>query len=109
MKVLVLNAGSSSIKYELFDMSERIALASGLLERIGERESRLTHHHRAGDEAEKTERKGAVADHREGFAWIGAALRESEGLDGASELYGVGHRVVHGGETFKQPTLIDGA
>jgi acetate kinase len=107
MKVLVLNAGSSSIKYELFDMSERIALASGLLERIGERESRLTHEHRAGDDVSEVERKGTVADHREGFAWIGAALRESEGVSGSSELYGVGHRVVHGGEAFKEPTLID--
>jgi acetate kinase len=107
MKVLVLNAGSSSIKYELFDMSERIALASGLLERIGERESRLKHRHRAGDEDRVAERKGTVANHQEGFAWIGEALRKSEGAQVSSELYGVGHRVVHGGEAFHQPTLID--
>lgn len=67
MKVLVLNAGSSSIKYELFDMTDRSVLASGLLERIGERESRLTHHHRGDDGAmTEVERKGPVADHHEG-------------------------------------------
>ncbi len=108
MKVLVLNAGSSSIKYELFDMTDRSVLATGLLERIGERESRLTHHHRGDDGAvTEVERKGPVADHREGFAWIGAALNESGAVRESSELYGVGHRVVHGGEAFHEPTLID--
>ncbi len=109
MKVLVLNAGSSSIKYELFDMTDRSVLASGLLERIGERESRLTHHHRGEDDGAMTEveRKGPVADHHEGFTWIEAALRESGSVRESSELYAVGHRVVHGGEAFHEPTLID--
>jgi acetate kinase len=108
VKVLVLNAGSSSIKYELFDMTHRRALASGLLERIGERESRLTHQQRAaGGATPEIERKGPVADHREGFGWIGEALRESGTVRESGELYGVGHRIVHGGEVFQEPTLID--
>ena len=97
MKVLVLNAGSSSIKYELFEMTDRSVLASGLLERIGERESQLTHHHRGDDGAvTKVERKGPVADHREGFAWIGAALNESGAVRESSELYGVGSDCLKG-------------
>jgi acetate kinase len=108
VKVLVLNAGSSSIKYELFDMTNRRPLASGMLERIGERESRLTYRQCSdGGAATEAERKGPLANHREGFAWIGAALRESGALRKSAELYGVGHRVVHGGEAFQEPTLID--
>jgi acetate kinase len=108
VKVLVLNAGSSSIKYELFDMTDRRPLASGTLERIGERESRLIQRQCSdGGAATEAERKGPVASHREGFAWIGAALRETGALRESSELYGVGHRVVHGGEAFQEPTLID--
>ena len=73
MKVLVLNAGSSSIKYELFDMTRHEALASGLMERIAEKESRLKHQHRTDGRWEESARVGAVADHREGFTWIAAA------------------------------------
>ena len=104
MKVLVLNAGSSSIKYELFDMSAREGLASGLVERIGEKHGRLRHHQRNGPE---TLREGAITDHREGFAWMAAALRESGAVTEPEELFGVGHRVVHGGEEFRAPALID--
>lgn len=107
MKILVLNAGSSSIKYELFDMAGREVLASGLVERIGEAQSRLTQQHRAGGDFQETLRKGAVADHREGFAWIAAALRDSGAVQSPDELSGVGHRVVHGGEAFQAPALID--
>ena len=53
-------------------------------------------------------REGAVADHREGFTWIAAALRESEVVTNPDELHGVGHRVVHGGEAFQAPALING-
>jgi len=74
VKVLVLNAGRSSIKYELFNMTDRSVLASGLLERIGEPESRLTHRHRGeGGTMTDAERTGPVAGHRDGFTWIGAA------------------------------------
>jgi acetate kinase len=107
VKVLVLNAGSSSIKYELFDMAIHEVLASGLLERIGEKQGRLEQWHRTDGTKHETLREGAVADHREGFTWIAAALRESEAVTNPDELYGVGHRVVHGGEAFQAPALID--
>jgi len=108
MKVLVINSGSSSIKYELFDMTTRMPLASGLLEQIGEPEGWLRQRVRGvGDRMNETIRKGSVPDHREGIRLIGAALSESSVVKGTSELYGIGHRVVHGGEAFKAPTLID--
>ncbi len=107
MRILVLNAGSSSIKYELFEMTGREALASGLVERIGEAQGQLTQRHRAGARFQETRREGAVADHREGFAWIGEALNGAGVVSSPDELSGVGHRVVHGGEAFKAPALID--
>ncbi|MGI9343375.1 MAG: acetate/propionate family kinase, partial [Gammaproteobacteria bacterium] len=107
MKVLVLNAGSSSIKYELFDMAKREVLAAGLMERIGEPQARLKHRHRKAGAMQESLREGAVADHREGFAWIGEALRNSGVVSGPEDLSGVGHRVVHGGDAFQAAALID--
>ena len=107
MKVLVLNAGSSSIKYELFDMTNRKALASGLVERIGEEQGRLKQSFQRAGKQDELLREGTVADHREGFAWIAEALRETEALTGPDDLFAVGHRVVHGGEAFRAPALID--
>ena len=108
MKVLVINSGSSSIKYQLFDMTARTVLASGVLEQIGEAESRLSHQTRNNqgklDEIVKT---SAVADHQKGFQLIATALSESGAVQDANALFGIGHRVVHGGEEFKQPTRID--
>ena len=107
MKVLVINSGSSSIKYRLFDMADKTVLASGVLEQIGETQSRLTHRTRNNrkemDEIEKTE---AVPDHQVGFQLIGTVLGESGALADIGELSGIGHRVVHGGEKFKEPTLV---
>ena len=108
MKVLVINSGSSSIKYQLFDMRDQSVLASGLLEQIGETESRLTQVTRdAQGEMEKTEKKQAVKNHQEGFELIGQVLGESGALQDTGELYGIGHRVVHGGEKFREPTIIN--
>ena len=68
MKVLVINSGSSSIKYQLFEMTEKKVLASGLLEQIGEGASHLKHLTlRQNGEMEKLELKASVADHAEGF------------------------------------------
>ncbi|MDB4444610.1 acetate/propionate family kinase, partial [bacterium] len=107
MKVLVINSGSSSIKYQLFDMTDQMVLASGLLERIGEPTSRLTHHtQRATGNMEKVVKTDPVPNHREGFQLIGAVLGESGALQDTAELFGIGHRVVHGGEAFRDPTLI---
>jgi acetate kinase len=108
MKILVINSGSSSIKYRLFDMTARTELASGVLEQIGEAQSRLTHltRNRKG-EMEEIVRTDAVVDHQAGFQLIGTILGESGALQDTRELAGIGHRVVHGGEEFKEPTLIN--
>jgi acetate kinase len=108
MKVLVINSGSSSIKYQLFDMSNKSVLARGLLEQIGEPQSKLTHHTRtAGGAWDEILRTQKVTGHQEGFALIGAVLNESGAVRDTSELFGIGHRVVHGGEKFREPTIIN--
>jgi len=108
MKVLVINSGSSSIKYQLFDMSNKTVLARGLLEQIGEPVGCLTHQTRSaqGDEAEIT-RTMPVMNHKIGFQLIGHVLNESGAIRDSSALFGIGHRVVHGGEAFREPALID--
>jgi acetate kinase len=109
MKIMVINSGSSSIKYQIFDMRVRSVLASGLLERIGETQSRLTHQFRVPEQERSAvvEKVTAVDDHARGFALINAVLRETGALSDMGALDGIGHRVVHGGETFTRPTLID--
>jgi acetate kinase len=107
MKVLVINSGSSSIKYQLFDMSHKSVLASGIVEKIGESRSCLTHHARGPDgKKQATVRNQPVADHLQGFQLMGEALRDSGSLDDTAQLFGIGHRVVHGGEVFREPALI---
>lgn len=96
-RVLVLNSGSSSVKYQLLDMSDRTRLAVGLVERIGEETSRLVHTPLVGGGAERRERTGPIADHE---AALKAAAEELAadglGLD-SPQLAAIGHRVVHGG------------
>nr|WP_297430101.1 acetate kinase [uncultured Actinotalea sp.] len=101
--VLVLNSGSSSIKYQVVDASTGEAVASGLVERIGEAEGALRHDGPSG----RTERTQVIADHTAGvraaldlFDEVGPSLAE---LD----LAAVGHRVVQGGDRFTRPTLVD--
>jgi acetate kinase len=108
MKVLVINSGSSSIKYQLFDMLDKTVLAAGLLEQIGEPESRLTHNSRDEQGAMiKIVKAQPVQTHQDGFQLIGAVLNESGVVHDSSELHGIGHRVVHGGEKFREPTIIN--
>jgi acetate kinase len=109
MKVLVINSGSSSIKYQLFDMAEKSVLVAGILEEIGGTGSRLKHRRSDGNggftEYVHTQ---PVADHHEGFRVIMDFFSDREKGWDLSDLSGIGHRVVHGGEAFHEPTLIDG-
>lgn len=105
MKVLVINSGSSSIKYQLFQ--GKALLSWGVLERIGESGSCLIHHLRQGQQAIGTVSERPAADHGEGMEQVFATLRESGCVQETADLIGIGHRVVHGGEAFKQPTLVD--
>ncbi len=104
-RVLVLNSGSSSLKYQLLDMRDGSRLAAGLVERIGEPGSRLVHTPLAGG-GERRERTAPMADHT---AALGAVAEELSadglGLD-SPDLAAVGHRVVHGGLRFSAPTVV---
>ncbi len=107
-RVLVLNSGSSSIKYQLFDMVTRVRLANGLLERIGEQQSQLTHEtHLEKLPSEVSVVEQTIADHREGMQLITNIFEDSKTESLTRSLLGVGHRVVHGGESFRGPTLIN--
>jgi len=105
IKVLVLNSGSSSIKFELFEMPSETRQARGLLERIGEDQSRLTY--TLGETKKVINEK--VADHGQGLRLIISVLTDAAngGLQDISEIGAVGHRVVHGGEAFSETVLID--
>jgi acetate kinase len=108
MKVLVINSGSSSIKYQLFNMLDKSVMAAGLLEQIGETASRLSHN--SCDERGQTAKiikTQPVENHQAGFQLIGAVLSETGSVRDSGELYGIGHRVVHGGEKFRKPTIIN--
>ncbi|GAA2603527.1 acetate kinase [Streptomyces axinellae] len=104
-RILVLNSGSSSVKYQLIDMADHSRLATGLAERIGEDTSTLTHRPPAG--GEPRERRGRLADHDAALKAVAEELAaDGLGLD-SPELAAIGHRVVHGGLKFTEPTLID--
>jgi len=101
MQILVLNSGSSSIKYVLFHTIDWSVKAAGLVENIGGQSARLLYN-KEGEE-HRTEMPLPGGDHRCGFAAIQEVLQKNEGL----ELGAIGHRVVHGGESFHKPVLID--
>jgi len=105
--VLVINSGSSSIKYRFFELETYSVIATGLVEKIGEAESRLKHSwlNQANKYEEIVETK-VVPDHKQAFDWIiEVNVRTSAGEK--RDLFAIGHRVVHGGEIFREPTLID--
>lgn len=105
-RVLVLNSGSSSVKYQLLDMRDSTRLAVGLVERIGEQSSRLRHTPLT-DGSEARERTGPIADHAAALKAVAEELaKDGLGLD-SPELAAIGHRVVHGGQSFTEPTVID--
>ncbi|GEC10445.1 acetate kinase [Streptomyces spinoverrucosus] len=104
-RVLVLNSGSSSVKYQLLDMSDGSRLAVGLVERIGEESSRLKHTPLSTGETRGF--TAAIPDHDAALKAVAAELaKDGLGLD-SPELVAIGHRVVHGGKHFTEPTVID--
>ncbi|MFF7727386.1 acetate kinase [Streptomyces sp. NPDC008001] len=104
-RVLVLNSGSSSVKYQLLDMAGGARLAAGLVERIGEETSRLVHSPLAAGGG-KREKEAPIADHEAALQAVAAELAaDGLGLD-SPELAAIGHRVVHGGQKFTAPTVI---
>ncbi len=105
MKILVINAGSSSIKYQLFEMPAEKVLAKGLLEKIGEEASQLNHFSDSKEHKIKTK----VANHTAGMKLILDTLVAAETgvIKDISEISAVGHRVVHGGEEFTGSVVIN--
>ncbi|MFI6459675.1 acetate kinase [Streptomyces sp. NPDC050538] len=107
-RVLVLNSGSSSVKYQLLDMADGSSrLAVGLVERIGEVTSRLKH--TCVTTGAVREFTGPILDHAAALKAVAEELsKDGVGLD-SPELAAIGHRVVHGGLVFTEPTVIDDA
>ncbi|MDJ1372460.1 acetate/propionate family kinase [Gulosibacter molinativorax] len=101
--VLVVNSGSSSLKYQLIEMSDERVLASGLIERIGEASGVVTH--KRGDE--RAERELEIGDHDAAFDIMMQNFAEhGPSMDDAKPVV-VGHRIVQGGRRFYGPTIID--
>lgn len=105
MKILVLNCGSSSIKYQFIDTSEKLALAKGLVERIGMSSAILSHKRYDGDEIKVV---GEILDHNIAIEYVlGVMLSKNHGvIEDKKDIEAVGHRVVHGGETFSDSVFI---
>lgn len=105
MKVLVLNCGSSSIKYQFFDTDTKTALAKGLVDRIGMTGAVLSHQRYDGD---KIKIAGEILDHQIAIEYVlGVMLSKNHGvIDDKKDIEAVGHRVVHGGETFSGSVFI---
>lgn len=106
MKILVINAGSSSLKYQLIDMETEKVLAKGLCERIGIEGSKLNH---TPDGGEKNVIEKNMKDHSDAIKMVIEALTDANYgvISDMSEIAAVGHRVVHGGETFSGSVIID--
>lgn len=106
MKVLVINCGSSSLKYQLMNMENESVLAKGLVERIGIEGSVLTHK----VNGEKTVIEQPMKDHKVAIGLVLDALVDKNHgvISDMSEISAVGHRVVHGGEKYASSVLIDG-
>lgn len=105
MKILVLNCGSSSIKYKLFEMKSKEVVAQGGVEKIGMKGSFLKF---TLPDGQKVMLEGEILEHRAGIEYIlGVLLSENYGcIKSLDEIEAVGHRVVHGGERFNESVLI---
>ncbi len=103
MKIISVNSGSSSLKYELYIMPEEEVIATGQVERIGFEDSIFS----LKFNGEKTKEVLPVKDHTKAVELVINCLIEHKVLKSMDEIKGVGHRVVQGGERFKESTLID--
>ena len=103
-KIMSINAGSSSLKFQVFEMPEETLLVKGLFERIG-LEEEMGFSYSLKDAKVKTTIKGKT--HEEAIEFLLHFLLERNVLTSLQELAGVGHRVAHGGEDFKKSSLVD--
>ena len=106
MKILVINCGSSSLKYKLFDMDKDSVIAEGRVERIGENDGIITHQ---AVDREKVNKTKPIPEHSVAISECLSLLTDPEvgAIESLNDIKGIGHRVLHGGEYFKQSTLVD--
>lgn len=106
VNVLVINAGSSSVKYQLINMEDESVIAKGLVERIGMEGSALTHTPANG---EKFKLEKPMNNHGEAIEEVLKALVDKDHgvIPDLTGIKAIGHRVLHGGERFTQPTIVD--
>ncbi len=105
MNILVINSGSSSIKYQLIEMPSQDVICSGLVERIGLDKAKL--HYKT--EINKIEKIDSIPNHKVGLEKVAGMLMDSEigVIKNENEIHAVGHRVVHGGSAFSETTVIN--
>ena len=105
MKIFVLNCGSSSVKYKLYDMEGERVLAEGRVERVGQENATITHQSTGKEKITKTM---PILEHTVAISeTLHLLLHPEHGvLNSLDEIDAVGHRVVHGGESFSESTLI---
>ena len=105
MKILVLNCGSSSIKYQLFEMPSENVIAKGLIEKISLKDSLIIHKRCDGKEMIV---EGDIPDHTVGIAKVLEILKDPQigSIESYDEIFAVGHRIVHGGEKFSASSLL---
>lgn len=106
MKILVLNCGSSSIKYQFFSLANNELIAKGIVEKIGMKGSFLKHEKQDG---QKVMFEGEIMDHKIGIEYILGVLSSAKHgcIKNLQEINAVGHRVVHGGEFFTESKLVN--
>lgn len=108
MHVLVINSGSSSIKYRLYEMEHETLRIAGTVERIGEPNSYSTFTRRSTDgTSEEHSKPLPIANHAAGLQEVLACLANTQPPGLMDSLYAIGHRVVHGGESYQAPAIID--
>lgn len=107
MNVLVINCGSSSLKYQLINMADESVLAIGLCERIGIEGSRLKHE---TDKAGKVVIEEPMPDHKAALELVLKALTDKDhgAIADLNEINAAGHRVVHAGEKYSTSVIVDG-
>ena len=108
MNILVVNAGSSSIKYQLIDMKTEEPLSSGIVERIGLGEGNIKHKYVVNGEEKKVTETFPIPNHTVGLKRVAELLIDAEFgvIADPSEIQAVGHRLVHGGEAFTKTVVV---
>ena len=104
MKILVINAGSSSLKFKLFKMLDESVICSGLMQEIGKEEASVSFKH----DDQELKKLMSIKDYNEALCILFDLIFEEGLLVDINELYAVGHRVVHGGDVFSKATQING-